>query len=288
MPRKALPAILQKLQQRRHARRAATFSIEPGHQLGRVRDRIPLALEPARLPDDAVEIDIARSPQPRRASSHRLASPRDTDRLVRARRVDRLRRSRHARQAQRAVTLDEALNVLQREADLTARSAHTATCRPSPADPPCPSTAADTQPTTPDQTVAGTPALPSPERSPRGFRRSLARLTGRRTAAYWSPRSPFSRRQAGFADAGLPPRIDAFDLTPVVRSGACESSTRPRSWTRRERSREAAQAHPRAGHPQAARGRPAARRGPARSPRSARPWRSLSRRITAGATSTAG
>lgn len=30
------------------------------------------------------------------------------------------------------------------------------------------------------------------------------------------------------------------DATPVVRSGGCESSTRPRSWTRRERSREAA------------------------------------------------
>src|SRR4051812_31217078 len=43
------------------------------------------------------------------------------------------------------------------------------------------------------------------------------------------------------------------DLTPLVRSGACESSSRPGSWARRERSLEAAQAHPRAGHPQAPR-----------------------------------
>src|SRR4051812_44415544 len=41
----------------------------------------------------------------------------------------------------------------------------------------------------------------------------------------------------------------------MVRSAACESSVRPGSWARRGRSREAAQAHPRAGHPQAARGR---------------------------------
>jgi hypothetical protein len=52
---------------------------------------------------------------------------------------------------------------------------------------------------------------------------------------------------------GVIRRVKECDLTPVVRSGACESSRRPRSWTRRERSREAAQAHPRAGHPQAAR-----------------------------------
>ena len=50
----------------------------------------------------------------------------------------------------------------------------------------------------------------------------------------------------------LPASLVERDVTPVVRSGACESSTRPRSWTRRERSREAAPTHARAGHPQVA------------------------------------
>src|ERR1019366_2079144 len=57
------------------------------------------------------------------------------------------------------------------------------------------------------------------------------------------------------------PRNTPADLTPEVRSGPCERFSRPRSWTRKERSREATEAYAGADHPQVAGGRAAARRG---------------------------
>ena len=49
-------------------------------------------------------------------------------------------------------------------------------------------------------------------------------------------------------------------VTPVVRSGACESSMRPARWASEDEDDEANQAYARAGHPQVARGRQDARR----------------------------
>src|SRR4051794_31772332 len=50
-------------------------------------------------------------------------------------------------------------------------------------------------------------------------------------------------------------------LTPWVRSRAHESSTRPRSWARKDDHDEVTPANPGAGHPQAACGRSRGRRG---------------------------
>jgi hypothetical protein len=52
----------------------------------------------------------------------------------------------------------------------------------------------------------------------------------------------------------------AVGVTPVVRSGACESSMRPRRWASKDGHDEAHEAHLRAGHPQVARCRPDAGR----------------------------
>ena len=54
----------------------------------------------------------------------------------------------------------------------------------------------------------------------------------------------------------------ARGLTPSVRSDPYESPTRPRQWAKEDRSGEATTPHPRADHPQAARGRADAGRGP--------------------------
>ena len=58
--------------------------------------------------------------------------------------------------------------------------------------------------------------------------------------------------QAGW-QPGAPPRY-ASGLTPEDRSDPCESFSRPGSWARKERSREATQAHAGADHPQVAGG----------------------------------
>ena len=62
-------------------------------------------------------------------------------------------------------------------------------------------------------------------------------------------------------DVGLRPTGDEPGLTPEDRSDPYESFSRPGSWARKERSREARQAHAGADHPQVARGRADARRG---------------------------
>jgi hypothetical protein len=57
-----------------------------------------------------------------------------------------------------------------------------------------------------------------------------------------------------FREIDLSPDVQSLGglgVTPVVRSGACESSSRPRSWAARTPTHEATQAYFRAGHPQA-------------------------------------
>ena len=78
----------------------------------------------------------------------------------------------------------------------------------------------------------------------------------RKISEVWRLRGPYP---------GVGAVLEAIDLrlgtglTPRVRSDPCESFSRPGSWARKERSREATQAHAGADHPQAARGRADAR-----------------------------
>ena len=89
MTRKTLRPFLQEGNEREHARAPAAHAVELAHQLHGVGDGVALALEAAGLADDAVEVDVTRSPQSRLRITDRLARPRHPNRLTRL-------RSRHA------------------------------------------------------------------------------------------------------------------------------------------------------------------------------------------------